>query len=179
MRPLASVAPIVAAATLVALAAACENAAAPAGPRRSPGQAPFSAERSADVQRTNDRVDFNHIAAGCNGEAVRVQGRAHSVSAVATDGNVATVRFHFNTQDVTGADLASGAIYQFSEVYREDGSVTFWPPAIDEQFVGHFRLIGRGPLDNMLIDAIYDVSFDPTTQQPSFTVVKLDARCRG
>jgi len=76
--------------------------------------------------QTNDFIDLPGVLVSpCTGETVQFDGRAHIVTATTpTDGGF-TLKYHFNTQSVSGVGLTTGTKYQISDVLAQDESAVF------------------------------------------------------
>ena len=106
----------------------------------------------------------------CNGEQVELTGVIHLVSQTMPDGSVLG---HFNYQDVTGIGLSSGIQYRASAVDQVRLEAPF-PSSIHS--VRHFRLIGQGTGDDVLVDAIFHMTVNANGEIAA-EIEELTTRC--
>ncbi len=126
---------------------------------------------------TVEQIPINFVTPGC-GEPIELSGTLHLVSHVTFD---AAGGAHFaseaNPQGVTGRGLTSGTVYQGTGVGRSTLNFTAGGAAAFTA-VGSFKIIGRGPADNLLVQSVFHVTVNPdgtvTTVVDQFT-----STCRG
>jgi len=126
--------------------------------------------------QTNDFIDLPGVLVSpCTGETVQFDGRAHIVTATTpTDGGF-TLKYHFNTQSVSGVGLTTGTKYQISDVLAQDESAVFVPLGSTGDVTVHLRIISDGSLDNFLADIAYTFTFPDLST--TYSVQSL--RCNG
>jgi hypothetical protein len=126
---------------------------------------------------TVEQIPINFVTDGCE-EPIELSGTLHLVSHVTVD---AAGGFHFvsqtNPQGVTGRGLISGTVYRGTGVGRFNENVTAGG-TVEFTGVGSFKIIGRGPTDNLLVQAVFHVTVNPagtvTTEVDQFFV-----KCQG
>ena len=160
---------------LLTLVGACEQTLAPLPPAK-------TAAMGAALDADNTTVQVNEIIpltgtvlSPCTGEMVQFDGRAHVVTATTpTDGGF-TLAYHFNTQNVSGVGLTTGAKYQISDVLSQQETAMFVPLSASADVAIHFRIISDGNLDNFLADFVYTFTFPDLSQ----TYRIQNVRCNG
>ena len=136
-----------------------------------------SAGARAETVTTVEQIPINFVTDGC-GEPIELSGTLHLVSHVTVDaaGGLHFVS-HANPQGVTGRGLTSGTIYQGTGVTRSNFNLTAGG-ATEFTSVSSFKIIGRGPTDNFLVQQVFHVTVNPdgtvTTVVDQFFV-----KCQG
>ncbi len=136
-----------------------------------------SAGARAETVTTVEQIPINFVTDGC-GEPIELSGTLHVVSHVTVD---AAGGLHFvsqsNPQGVTGRGLTSGTVYQGTGVGRFNENSTAGG-TVEFTAVGSFKIIGRGPTDNLLVQSVFHVTVNPagtvTTEVDQFFV-----KCQG
>lgn len=130
----------------------------PIGPR---GLNPSRAEVTTEsVVFEVDIVDFVPCANGGAGELVQLSGRLHDLIHLTTNDNHFLVNFHTQPQGITGVGLTTGTKYQGTGVTQERFGGSLVNGQISETFVNNYRLIGRGPGNNLLIHQNAHITFN-------------------
>lgn len=87
-----------------------------------------------------------------NGEIVTLSGNLHVITKVTTTANNVHIMFTNNPQGVTGVGSVTGEKYQGTGVTRETENVPLTGSfPLNVTTVNNFRIIGRGPGNNLLI----------------------------
>jgi hypothetical protein len=132
---------------------------------------------AAETVTTVEQVPIAFVIPGC-GEPIALSGTLHVVTHITSD---AAGGLHLasqsNPQGVTGENLVTGARYQGTGVGRFNTNL---PAGGASEFtaVDSFKIIGRGPTDNYLVQSVFHVTINPdgtvTTE-----VVQGSVSCRG
>ncbi len=136
-----------------------------------------SAGARAETVTTVEQIPLNFVRFGC-GELIELSGTLHIVSHVTFD---AAGGLHFvsqtNPQGVTGIGLTSGTLYQGTGVGRFNINITAGG-AVGFTAVSSFKIIGRAPPDNLLVQAIFHVTVNPDGTVTT-VVQQFSVNCRG
>jgi hypothetical protein len=102
---------------------------------------------------------FVPCANGGAGEDVVLRGTLHElVHVTMNDAGHVSLRLHDQPQGVKGIGQVTGTTYQGTGVTQE--SVSFGRIGITETHVNNFRLIGRGPGNNLTVHDIFHVTIN-------------------
>ena len=159
---------------LVALAA-CDQSVATAPIRQRP-TVESTAGAVDDVIRDNPKIDIGGtIDSPCTGETIVLDGSSHIVMTLDETSDGATLKYHFNTQGLTGVGLETGTKYQIVQILNQDETAVFIPSNGSGTVVIHERVISDGNAGNFLIDVGYTFTFPPFSATYSFR----NLRCEG
>ena len=126
---------------------------------------------------TVEELPISFVTPGC-GEPILLSGTLHLVTHVTldADGGIHLVS-EANPQGVTGLGLASGTIYQGTGVglssFNSGG-----PLPLELTAVNSFKIIGRGPTDNLLVQGTFHVTVNAHGEVTS-VVDHFRVRCQG
>jgi hypothetical protein len=125
-----------------------------------------------DAERATSRTIPLHFIRSneCGDEDVEITGVIHLVSHTQPDGSVMG---HFNYQHVTGLGLTSGIQYHVSAVDHLRLQAPF-PSSIHS--VRTFHLIGEGPGDRLLVQAMLHVTVNANGEVTAY-IEDLTTRC--
>ena len=126
---------------------------------------------------TVEQIPISFETPGCE-EPILLTGTLHLVSHVTFDANGG---FHLvsesNPQGVRGLGLTSGTMYQGTGVGRVNANAS-GSGAEEFTTVGSFKIIGRGPTDNLLVQATFHVTVNANGEVTS-VVDNFSVRCQG
>ena len=136
-----------------------------------------AADAQAETVTTVEQIPINSVPRGCE-DHIELSGTLHIVSHVTFDaaGGLHLVS-EVNPQGVTGIGLTSGTVYQGTGVARYNFNLTAGG-AMEFTSVNSFKLIGPGPTDNLLVQAVFRGTITPDGRVTS-EVDQFSVKCQG
>lgn len=162
--------------TLLAFAfiglAACDAPPTPTEPalKAAPTGAPSFA-KVANVKQDISGTLFNSCPPA---EAVAFQGSIHIVVTEQAKATSTTLRFHFNTQGISGLGLVTGDRYSIQENFKETDVFSPDGVLVSFEFDDRFRMVRQGSNDNLWLRVT--VRFTPPD---NFEIIRNELECRG
>ncbi len=123
------------------------------------------AQATTDIRQIDIPVN-NPIGSSCAGEAIDVTGTIQLIfEETIDDSGGVHLRFHLNTEGVSGTGETSGLLYQMIQVTNQDRNLA-GPPPLENTNDEIVRVIGQGPdndrqfhfLSHITIDANGDIT---------------------
>lgn len=154
--------------------AACEQTVAPTSPARTSDLLP-SFDASTNAAQTQTLQLSGVVTSPCTGEHIAYTGSAHVVTQIVdstADGY--TLRYHFNTQGISGVGLASGTKYQIVDAFNEEEGVISLPHSVDADVSEHYRVISENSLGNFDVNLIYTFTSPPAVRSYQMKVAKCE-----
>jgi hypothetical protein len=136
---------------------------------------PTAARAAATAITVVETFPINFVIPGCT-EPIQLSGDLHTMFHITFDGNGG---FHLvaenNPQGVTGIGLVTGTQYQGTGVgqFEVNGKI-----GSEVTAVSSFKIIGRGPTDNLLIQETLHTTVNANGEVTA-TVDNFFARCQG
>ena len=138
-----------------------------------PSAASVAPVASAETGTSNISVPFDAVLGGCT-EPIHFTGELHILfHSTFTSSGIVHFKSHFQPQGVKGTGLLTGTKYEATGVTQDEFNYN-GPLPYTESFINNFRLIGRGPDNNLLIHENFHITInangDVTAIHDNFSV---------
>ena len=176
-RSLAFMSPI--ALLAIATLTACDRPVAPSSRSMTPAVATVSSsDKSLATTLTSDNQTLDvsgTMVSPCSGEAITYTGSIHIVSTTTQTADGVTLKYHLNTQNLSGVGQVTGGKYNINQVVKEGADLVIPSGEESGSVAATYRIVGQGGLDNFASDVVY--SFTKPTMQLTYTTQNF--RCGG